>query len=393
MKKISIRRRFAALAAIAALAALFAGVAVTPSVAATPPSTNSTPASTGPSSDIPITVNVTGLVGVLLAPVLNPLLTSVVNPLVSGLGNLPNAVVAPLLVTLVGGSNSATTPGATISATEIPLTSATTCTAGSTTCYRQVTAGLNVPGVLQLGAGLVQGTTQRVAVAPSFDRLIAKSRIADVSLGGILGLIDILKVGAIESTAQCSGTAAAVVPAGTASTAGVTLLGISGGQPVVSVDVATAGGAAALTVKVLGVSLPVGGTIPINLPGLKAVAVLNGNLLNLSVEVSLSSLLTGLGLGALGASISNLADVKATVNIVVGSGVTTTATTSQAVGLNVGIGLALDANINLQGLAGVQIKTGGVPTSNVLDLKLANSNCSATGGSLTPTTWILPGLT
>jgi len=398
MKKFRSRRTAASIIATTALAAMFTGISVTPAMAADTATDHASPAIAYPGSVAfaPAEVELLGggLLGGLLGGVVTPVLNSLVNPLLAGVANLPSTIVNPLLVSVVGGNHNAETPGPTIDPAENTLTTGTpvTCAAGSTTCYQQGGLGINVPGVITFGTTLVQGTTQRVFVTGG-DKLVAKSQIAGVSIGGLLGLVNVVQTGVVQSTSQCSGTLSTVPTSSTASTASVGLLGTYNGQPVVGVDVSNNAGVAAINVKVLGATLPVGGSLPINIPGLKANVVLNGSLLNVAVELGLSDILSGLGLGAVGALIGNLAGLEATLNVGVGSEVVTTATSTYASGLSLRLGLGLDVLLNVPGVAKIGIKTSGDTTKNIVDLKLAYTNCSKSGGSVTPSTWILPGLT
>ncbi|MCU1405332.1 MAG: hypothetical protein JWQ43_1635, partial [Glaciihabitans sp.] len=341
MKKPFSRRLISGAVAVTVLSAMLSGIVVTPAIAASTPSTSSVAAVAQPGG-LGVKTQLTGVVGGLLAPVLEPALNALVDPLLSGLLSVPGAIVGPLLADLVGAGESASTPGVQKDNVESTLSTDPSFACASSTCYKRVGAGVKLPGVLNLGASVVQGSTQRVAVGTTGDRLVAKSQVSGLALGGILGLVDVIEAGVIQSTSQCSGTVSSVSPTGSASTASITLLGKSAGIPVIGVDVSNSGGTSALTVKVMGVPLAVGGNVAVKVNGLNVGVALNGNLLNANVEVGLSQLLAGLGLGAVGALVGNIADLKANVNIAVGSGVTSTATTTQSAGLSLQLGLNLD---------------------------------------------------
>ena len=388
------RRRTAGVVASIALSALFVHVGALPANAASAPSNYSSGWMSKPGA-LSVTAKTTGVLGGIVGALVQPALDSLIGPLVSGLNKLPAAIVTPLLAAVFGDGMTASTPSSSSTTVTSPavLGGTYTCASGSGTCYSS--AGIDASSaLLQLKLGLVQGSTERVAI-PGGTKLVSQSRVAGVEIGGLLGLIDVLKVGTVTSTSECS-AAAGFTPRGSSSVAGVQLLGVTGGVPVISLDVATTGSTSVLTARIAGGSpLTVGTVIDLSSLGLglQGTVRLDGGLLKVAVKLSLTSVLTSLGLGALTPLVANLVGLSATLNLTVGGAVTPSSGTVEGWGLAVQAGLDLDASLDVLGLIGVNVSTGAPSVNNVLDLRLGYTNCSATGGAVVPDIWISPGLT
>ena len=370
------------------LAALLSVVAITPASAAEPPSATASGIKIASDSGLRFTVSASPsatLIERILAGTLQPVVQGLLNPLTA----LPSQLVGSLLAPIVSGSV-ATTPasGAPASASPFALSSGSSpstgspasCTATSGTCYHPA-LGLDL-GLLKLS--LIHGLTERVNLPGGGSKLVSQSQVAGVSIGNLLGLADIVRVDAAQSMSECS-SLSSFSPEGTSSTAGVRLLGVNGGVPVIAVDAGDPSSGSALKVTIAGTQvLTVGTDIPISLPGITATARLDGDLLTVKVGLGLAQVLGSLGAGVL----SSVLDFDAALTITVGGGSTTTSDHTENYGLAVGLGLGLNVS-----LLGLDVSTQGDATSNLLDIKLAHTNCSATGGTPEPEYWISPGLT
>jgi hypothetical protein len=381
------RRRAAALVAAVSLGALLAAGTVTPASAATAPSAYST-AFKAKQGTVAVNTTVTGVVGVLLGPIVNPVLQSIIDPLTTGLVSLPSQLATPLLNAVLGGKTANTPPEGAASVTapfNLAGGTSPTCAAAPGTCYQSVALDIAAPPVIDLRVSAANGITEKVTGVG----YVAQSRLAGVHLDA-LGL-DLLNLSAAHSTARSS-IVGGVVTSGTSTASNISILG-----DLVRAEVADVGGLPVLTASVAGAPLVVG-AVPVKVGNGLASVRLDGSLLHVAVNLSVTDLLTTLGLGALAPLIENLAALKATVNLVVGGASTTTTGTTESWGLAVGLGLGLDVSLNVLGLVGLNVKVSNPAPSatslgNLLDLRLAYSNASSTGGAVIPDTWIAPGLT
>jgi hypothetical protein len=387
MSLLKTRRRAATLVAAVSLGALLAVGTVTPANAATAPSAVST-AFTAKPGLVKVNTAVTGIVGILLGPVVNPAIDALTSGLTAGLSALPAQLVAPLLNAVLGGTSATTPPegSPTVGAAfNLASGASPTCAATPGTCYQSAGINLKAPPLIKLDLGVASGITEKVAGTG----YVAQSRLAGVELDA-LGL-DLLTVAAANSKAQAS-TTGAIVTSGTSTASNISVL-----NGLVKAEVADVSGRPVLTASVAGAPLVVGASA-IKVGTSIASVRLDGSLLHVAINLSMSDLLTTMGLGALAPLIANLANLKATVNLVVGGASTTTTGNTESWGLAVGVGLALDVSLNVLGLVGLNVKVSNPAPSasslgNLLDLRLAYSNASSTGGAVLPDTWIAPGLT
>jgi hypothetical protein len=378
------RRRATSLVAGIGLGALVAVGTVTPASAADAPSAYSV-AFKAKEGSVAVNTTVTGVVGWLLGPIVDPALDALVDPLVSGLANLPSRVIGPLLGAVVGPL-SATTPGAgtPVAAPFSYASGASPNCVTAASCYSSIRVAAAVPPLLTLDLQAASGIVENVAGVG----YVSQSRLAGVHLNA-LG-IDLLRVSAAHATAQTT-LSGAPITSGTSTASNISIL-----NDLVRAEVANTGGVPLLTASVGGAALSVG-SVQVLAGGIGTVQ-LDGSLLRVGLNIDVEQLLTMLGLGALATLVSNIATLKASVNLVIGGGSVTATGSTESWGLGVGVGIALDVSLDVLGLVGLKVKVSdSAPAStqlgNLLDLRLAYSNASGEGGTVVRDTWIAPGLT
>jgi hypothetical protein len=354
-------------------ATIVAGAVVTAAVpaGASPTGTGSATAAAayGTTTTIaPSTPSGTGLLGSIVAGVLQPLVTT--------LSSTINTTVGSAVIGLLNANgNQANTSG------------------GSTSYPHGASLGLAVPGVAEL---VLSGPSGSVSSSPAY---AATSTLT----GGTLALLGIsaASLGVATATTTCP-TSGSTAPSAAVALTGVSVFDriqakIANGST--ALQVSLDGGTSWRGVSSLSSTLtPVAGTT------LSVRA--NGNLLQVSQSIPLTTLLSALGLSDLLDGLSGAIDTSGTslaLSVTVGPGNAASLTDSAgatAWGLEVGADLAGTVSVKLLSLLGgvlggatVTIPSGitGSTYGNVLDLELAYATCVA--GSVVPTPkWIPPGL-
>lgn len=321
-------------------------------------------------------------------------LAGLVNPLVSGslgvvfglLQSLPSTVLTPLLSAITGSTNGATTPTSN-NGPFTPVNSASPPSpCGTASCYSTANAAVGA-GVATLSSGTLQGWVQYDdnGANTTNPQIQSSSRIQNLNLG-LLGA-NLLQLGTVTATSNCvkGGTSS-----GTASLAATTILGAIGVQ--------TSGGT--LQVKLPGASTfnALSAVVPatVSVSGLSVgLAQSASGALKVTVPISLTTLLTALGLPAIPFALTK-ADVAVTVTIGVVTPDTTTTTAARTWGLEVGLDLAMDVEASILGTGvALTLPSGATGTSygNLADLRFGYATCTA--GSLLsvqPNAWVPPEL-
>lgn len=345
-------------------------------------------------------LDVNGVVGWLLGPVVNPVLDAVLHPVTELLNAVPASVVGPVLGAVAGADLTAGTPAPGAPASTSPFVLAeghspangapASCTDDSGTCYVSPLLDVGASGLLGLDVGVIHGLTEPVATAAGHD-LVAQAQVAGLGLD-LLG-IDLLDLGAVTSSARCTVVGEAPNAAQT-ELAGVRLLEL--------IDVGLAADGSALTASIAGVELVHGVAVGLGADegfGLGAEVELDGSLVTARVALDTRQVLgTLLGHGALLTELLDLL-VGASTDLVlqVGPGLASDATSAEANGLRVSVGLELDLGLNVLGLVGAEISTspaiGANGRGNILTLDLARAACASTSLPGSESSWIPPGLT
>lgn len=311
------------------------------------------------------------LLGIINLGEVAKLTTNLATPLI----NLPGTLVTALANGITGSGLSATNPSTAQGRPSSTYSFPTCGQQGWTTpgdCY-----GPTVSGVSTSAIALTVGATQGYATGDTAG-YVAAAETADPNLT-LLG-INIGDLGVIDSSAACS-SASVCAPdqklSGGSLFGGALTYSIANGKVVAKVGSVTVG------------------TTPVTVTSAVKATVSATNLLTLSITVSTTQLLGGLGdtLATLGTLLGGTlvdAGTTATLSVTIGPGNTTTAGASAtAWGLDVNASLTADVKFNLTvlGLGLLNLET--TASGQLIDLKLAYSN--ATAGSLLPS-WIPPGL-
>jgi hypothetical protein len=376
------RRRGRVLTAAVACACALGVTAPTAATAATGEgSAYSAAAKVSPTGSLAPQVTGTGLLQLL-----GPVLSGVVNPLTNALGALPGQLLAGVADGLTGAGLRATNPAARQPAPQSGYPAS--CSTGGWTasdCYGPILPSIGLPPLLALSTGVVQGFATGDTTGYT-----ARAHVANPDLS-VLG-IQLGNLGVIDAQSHCgpdSCTTAAQLT-GASLLGGLVTANLADDSDLLAVSV---GG----TPLVTGSSVVVpAGSLPAGLHGVTA--TLDGNLLELTIGLSLTGLLDGLGLGDLLAGVAGLADGGSSIalTLTVGPGSQPADGSTEAWGLAVGVDLAASISLSLLGLAGVTVTiSSGISGSsygNLLDLELAYTNAfSGDLPGLTPQ-WIPPGL-
>jgi hypothetical protein len=386
---------------VAAVTACATSLVVTAAPAAATPVTTgasaaSVPAFTG-SASLAASLSLTGSLGGLLNGLISPIVTSALNPLVAALqGSLTSSVYSALGL---GSGLSAGTPS--VQAAAVPGTfpgdlTATSglpspCTTTSTTqpCYSGSGTGsspLSLAPLVSLGVGALRGYTEQQSTSPT--PIFGRSQVASASvsvLPAIPTLVSpLVSVGTVDAKANCPSTGA---PTASVSSANVTVLG---GTLVIGVANGTIG-----TVTVGGNTYNLGNLPTGAVAGLTLAAY--GTALEVGIPLTLSQVLTGLGLGAsavtelLGDALPN---ASLTLGLVIGPNSQVTANSATAWGLGIGVDLSGSLGFNLLGLVGATVSVptgiGGGNYGNLLDARLAYAACTSGTTSTSGGTAIVP---
>jgi hypothetical protein len=370
-------RRLLTGALTAALAATTGFAFATPAFAATNGSSYSTAAKSTPGTGIAPVTTTTGLLSFL-----SPVISGVVNPLTAALTALPSTLLTDVAAGLTGSGLQATNPGIAQTAPSAGTYPASCASGGwnSSDCYGPTIPTVSAAPLLALTSGATQGFATGDSTGYT-----ARAKIADPNLT-VLGL-NIGDLGLVEASSFCSTSACT-------STQALSNLSLLGGAVQAKIasgnlfQVSVAGGAY-VTVSGLSTKSGTGGGLPYTVSA-------NGNLLKVQIGLSLTQLLTGLGLGNLLSTVSGLADAGSTASLtlVIGPGTAPVTGSTQTWGLEVGVDLSASISLSLLGLAGVTIAvpTGisGANYGDLLDLKLAYTNAYS-GALLATTVWIPSG--
>ena len=373
------RRRIAVLTALTCAVAVTVPAAVPASATSTGSSYSA--AAYGTAGTLNVTAGGTGLTGTL---------ASLLTPLTSALNGLANSLASTLVTSITNAGLTATTPASTQSA---PASGFPNCTTGGWNrqdCYSASSGNaLGVPGVLSLGLNAAQG----YAAADSTGYQAA-AQVADPSLS-LLG-ISIGDLGVAQSSATCptTGSCSASVSLTNASLlGGLIKLKTATGSNLLQVQLGTNPW---IPLSSLGTSLTAVGT------GISAKA--DGTFLQINISISLTQLLSGLGLGGLLSSLAglDLTGTSLTLSVLVGPG-SSTSNGATAWGLDVGLDLSGSINISatsllsgLLGSASITIPSGitGSPTAlgNLASLELAYTAVTAGSAVSSAPVWFPPGL-
>jgi hypothetical protein len=388
--------------AIIAAAAILAGLSASPALAAADaPPTGTSTAVQAQKGKIVASSSI-----LLLGGVLGPAVDGLVGGLLTGVANAPADITSALTEALFG-SFTAHAPAAGVltgsgymdgpidPAKNIPQG----CSTASGTCYSTLALGADSSGspLLGLKLGVIQGIVENVDQGNQTQVLTSHAQVAGVELS-LLGLVQVVKTGVIGSTSQCASTfeTEGTPSTSTTSVASIGVLGLAGGQPLLQVTIAADG--SVLDVLLGGKSIVGLGPqeLSLNLLGgaLGATVWLDGHLLRATVHLGTASLLNGLGLGALSGLVDLLAKADVSLDLAIGSLVTDGGPSTSGSGLAIQAGLSAQISV-LAGLLSITIGSGPGADSlgNLLDLRLASTNCSSTGSIPSTNHWILPGLT
>jgi hypothetical protein len=364
-------RRLATLAGALTLAIPLALPAAATAVTPTLGSSYAAAAKVTPGSGVTASVSTSGAIGGLL-DFLTPVLDDVVTPLSTQLTALPGTLVDSVVAGLLGTGFSATSPGAAQSPPASGYPDCSTSGWNTGDCYGPLVPSVSAAPLVTIGTGTVQGYAAADATGS-----YARAQTTDLVLS-LLG-VSIGDLGVATSSSQCLATR---VCSSAGQLAGVSLFG---GALAVRTD-----STGALQVSVGGgayASLTAFTSTTVTGSGVTAHAAAQGSTLRVGVDLTLDQLLTTLGiadtLSQLGA-----ADAGSTVTLTLsfGSGTSTGTDDTRAWGLDIGVGLAVNASISVLGLVSVNLTVSDTSANgDLLDLQLgysaaANADDNPTGG-------------
>jgi hypothetical protein len=313
-------------------------------------------------------------------------------PVGSGvLGSAIADLIQPIVDLLTQQVNS------TVSGAVVGLLNSSGNTADTTTGPSSYPTGpllnVGVPGILALTLNGPSGS-----VSASSSAYAATSTFTDPQLS-VLG-ISLADLGVANASVNCptgSGD-----PSATVSLSVVSLFGglvkakLASGSNLLQVSL---NGGAYQSISGLSTTLANGGsTLSVRA---------NGNFLQVSVTISLSTLLGSLGLGGLLGALGSAVDISGTaltLALDIGPGNTPPvagATSATAWGLEVGADLSGTVSVSVLGLLGalggsavITIPSGisGTSAGNLLDLKLGYATCTKGTAAIPGSQWIPPGL-
>jgi hypothetical protein len=394
-----VTRRLALVAGAVITTALGLAAVTGPAAATTVPvSTGATalsvPAYVGTGSASP-TLALTGALGGVVGGIVTPIINSDIDPLVAALQGTLSATVGSALGLsssyVAGTPAQQTTPAPGAFPGDLPGGLPAPCSTTSATqpCYNGTTAGLSLAPLVSLGVGALRGYTQQVSASadstnPIFGRAQAASATVSV-LPAVSSLTNpLVSTGAVDSKSNCptSGT-----PTASVSAANVSLLG----------------GAVTLSVANGSISTIKVGSTSYSLTSLPTTAVAGftlsayGSALELAVPLTLSQLVTGLGLGTsvttelLGDALPN---ASLTLRIVIGPNTQVTSTSASAWGLGIGVDLSGSLGFSLAGVIGATVTVpsaiGGGNYGNLLDARLAYTACQSGTSSTSSSPAVVP---
>lgn len=329
-------------------------------------SSHSAAAETSAGSGLDPAVATSGLVALL-----SSVLGGVVNPLLATLTAAPQQTLTHVVDGLTGAGLQADNESAQQAR---PASGYPTCSSGGwtgTNCYGPLTPAVSA-GAVTLSTGAVQG----YATGDS-QGYVAAAHVADPNLT-VLG-ISIGNLGVVDASASCGASACSTTQT------------LSGGSLLGGIALTVSNGT--LLAEIGGTSVPATG-VGISGAGLTGIATLGGNLLTLKLSLSLTQLLSGLGLSSVLGLLSGVVTTGTTVTltVMIGPGSQSPAGSAAAWGLDVGVDLSADIKLSVLGLAGVEVTTGGGGAPDLLDLKLAYATAATGTNDGQTTQWIPPGL-
>jgi hypothetical protein len=408
------RGRMRATVAGASAAALLGVVVATPAPAGAlvPGITNgasayAAAAGTG-SANLQANLQLSGSLGSLLDALIGPIVSQELDPLLAGLQGTVNSVVSGVLGAS-GSYNASTSPsqqqyGTAPAAFPNDTTPSPCLSVGSQPCFSAASANVSVPPLISAQVGGLSGYAEQVtspadATNPIFGRAsVANPRIS--VLPGITTLIPglpsvgnpLIGAGLVNAKANCpndgapGATKPKTAPSASLSASGVTLLGglitldVASGQ-IANLKVNNVAYASVLalpTLTVSGVTVsPYGSSVLVSIP------------------LSLSQILAGLGITGTVATALSSRGLTSTLalKIVIGPNSVVTSRTAAAWGLGIGVDLSGALTFNLLNLvtASVNVPSGitGSNFGNLLDLRLANTTCQS-GVVMPATTPVIP---
>ena len=348
-------------------------------------------------------LQINGALGKLLGSLIDPIISQDLNPLVAALQSGVNSTVASALgasSNLNASTDPSQTQVATAPATFPNDTLPSPCVAtGSQPCYSASSTTANGAPLASVSLGLLSGYVEQVqstadATNPVFARASASNPQVSI-LPGITSLVPglptavnpLVSASVVSAKATCpnDGAVGATRPA-TAPSVKETVSNVSVLGGLVSFGVLD-GYLSTLTVN--GTSYQVNGPTNSGIPELGTLKVAGvtiapyGNSVSLSIPLTVTQVLTGLGLPS--SIISALSGFSPTssvsMNLIVGPNSALTSTSASAWGLGIGVDLAGSLSFNVLDLVSAVVK---IPTGigrgnygNLLDLRLAYTTCQS----------------
>ncbi|MGN6606228.1 MAG: hypothetical protein ACTHMS_04360 [Jatrophihabitans sp.] len=365
-------------AVVVAACALAATAVAAPATAASTTSAYSAAGYATPGSLAPVTT-ITGSLGGLVGPLVNPALAGLVNPLVAALTQAPQTVLAGVLTGIVNAGNaSANNPISTTTPSGQPSCATAPWNAGNA-CYSTLSLGAPLAPLVNVGLQAANGYTGTFTNGTGTPvTAVASAALTDVS---VLGL-NVVGAGTVTATSSCPTTGSTSATAASPAFNGLGLFGNA-------VSASVASGTGLLSVLVGG--NPLVGTQTVTIPGGTVSLTLNSNLLTAKITITPSYLLQQLGLSVAGSLMSLITASNLVLTLTVGPGAQKTTSSSQASagawGLEVGADLSGSLDLTVAGLVGIDVALPtGITSSaygNLLDLKLAYTTCSAVSSSTT----------
>jgi hypothetical protein len=402
-----IKRRMLPIAACTGLLAVVM-TATAPSASATPTLTTSASAysaaaATGTGS-LAANLQLSGSLGGLLDSLINPIVSQDLNPLVAALQSSVNGAVASAIgaSSSLNASTYPTEPQMTPAPAAFPSdTLPSPCvSSGAQPCYSGVSAAVNGAPLASVSTGLLSGYVEQVQKsADTTNPVFGRASVANptVSVLPLLGSLasatnPLVSASLVAAKANCPNDGAP----------GATKPVTSPSVSMTASNVRLLGGL--VTFSVLNgtiTSLVVNGVSYASVLDLPTVTVGGvtispfGSSVSVSIALSVSQVLSALGLPAAVVSALNGFTPTSSValTLLVGPNSTLTSRSASAWGLGIGVNLSGSLSFNVLGLvtAAVTIPTGisGSNFGNVLDLRLAYATCQS-GVNVPPVVPVVP---
>ena len=315
-------------------------------------------------------IDASGALADLIAPFVDPVLDRLSGSLVPTVDSLSTSITTQLSALSSNSSLQATSPSAQAADPAPNWPSCTDGTFSSSTCYLASNVGASGGSLVSLNIPTVRGYT--LADANGGQALSGRAETTHPDLS-VLG-VDIGDLGAITASSSCDTAGSPIAdPAGASSLTGMNLLG---GAVTATVS------AGAMNVAVNGAPLTGTASVPFGSSTVQVTA--DGSSVDLSIPLSLSDLLDGLGSSA-PAGITDIGDSALALTVKLGPGISNKSDGTVAWGLEAEVGLNGTLDLGIAGLATATLSiapTGGVdPSANLLDLGLAVTNCTTASGN------------